>query len=126
MAEPANELTGRALDEAAAIAMGWRCLSKTTGAPHLSKWTDGKTLQHPGPTPRMRLPLFHANPATIPEMLAWLHQFGGIVELLSGPLEATVRIVGKGQHAMRGVTGATLNEALARLVVEVARARGKQ
>ena len=118
-----TELTGRALDKAAAVAMGWRCLAKTPSPK--SKWTDGKTLEHPGPTPQMALPRFHTDPATIPEMLAWLHAEGTIGCVILGCYEGKVNAcASKWVSANIHTEGTTPNEALARLVVAVAAAKG--
>lgn len=111
------ELTGRELDVATALAMGWRCLAKTPSA--TSKWTDGKALQHPGPVSRRALPRFHDNPAAIPEMLERLRSHHGVLSV-NFVVKVECQLYRWGRVVCWAV-GGTLNEALARLVVAAGR-----
>ena len=131
-----NDLTGRALDEAAARAMGWkkpsemgRCddcgwpLRIGDGAGCFADrccmyWPDGRPIRADTP------PQF-----TEREMLAWLHG-RGIVHTASSSKVCEVRYMsfrkmqfvpsGADETVPEWLTGADLREALARLVVAVA------
>lgn len=105
-----DQLTGRALDEAVlGILLDGLCDNGMAG--RLIKLNTDGTLYR-----------YSTDPATISEMLAWLpdsleltrHRDGWVAKAwLAYPVMVTA-------------TGAMLNEALSRLVVEVARKRGKK
>lgn len=97
-----NELTGRALDEAAARAMGWRL--------EMGAWYRGD-----GTFAGNHL----SGCLTECEMLAWLHGRGG-VEILTRKGYAAASQIDTDYHE-----GADLREALARLVVAVAAREAK-
>jgi hypothetical protein len=107
-----EQLAGRTLDEAAARAMGWRDF---TPAPHT------RVMMGAAPDGELDyLPNYCTDAARIPEMLAWLHPLGS-VEIHSNRAGCLAFIVGDDVAC----NGATLQEALARLVCQVAKERGK-
>lgn len=104
-----NELTGRALDDACARVI----------------WLGGD-IDHPEHPAHGRA--YSTAPATIPEMTAWLRQHFALVDIgvyKDGEVWARGSIDDVDTINMES-SGNNINEALARLVVEVARARGKQ
>lgn len=90
-----DQPTGRALAEAAAMAMGWR-----EGA---NCWLDGWTQRD-----------LEKSPPTERELLAWLHERGG-VEILTRKGYAAASQIDTDYHE-----GTDMREALMRLVVAVA------
>lgn len=109
----ADQLTGRALDEAAAIAMGW--------TKQVRKWRT------PDGAQSMGADFFSTDHDCIPSMFEWLHDNGKTCVIMASYEDhvtccGTEHIGGNNIHTK----GRTLPEALARLVVEVARARGQQ
>ncbi|MEY4783257.1 MAG: hypothetical protein RIR41_1192 [Pseudomonadota bacterium] len=106
-----DQLTGSALDEAAAVAMG---AYKFDGA-----WA------FPSGAFAVAVQAYSTDPATIPEMLAWLRPHGRFefVQWKDGMQTASMHDTHR--HAADcSVGGGTINEALARLVVAVAAAKG--
>lgn len=117
----ATELEGRALDAACAKAMGYRVL--TNDIDELWQEKGDEQEQHDG----SHLRRYSTNPACIPEMLAWLHDPPAVVAIGSwwngtwAFLTHTKFSMDKvPEHAVRG---ATISEALARLVVAVKEAK---
>lgn len=117
----ADLLTGSALDEACAVAMGW----------HVGDWADGGELTMLKETPsRLRqtiyeLPRYSADPATDREKLEWLQKQGDDAEImlhcLSGHWYADFSPCIRARTAKIKIAhGASVTEALARLVVAVA------
>lgn len=105
-----DQLTGRALDEAAARAMGWRQVQNQGSAGGIfwcppSGGVGDWEARCPEPTER--------------EMLAWLHGRGG-VEILTRKGYAAASQIDTDYHE-----GTDLREALARLVVAVAAREAK-
>lgn len=101
-----NQLTGRALDEAVAKALGWSFLR--------DGWHNGERFS-------FRCPRFSTDAACIPEMLAWLTNHGSVgIDIVKSVTEAAIT-----SGPREGVTaiGANISEALARLVAAVGEAR---
>ncbi len=108
-----SDLTGRDLDTAVAIALGWTRWGK-------EHWNDNVPLQHPGPASRRKLPAFHRDGRRIPEMFAEIRRrcehSRVILHACAHPapdcnyLATTVNAA---------VFGSTPNEALARLLLMV-------
>ena len=105
--------------------MGWTLMSRVGVPTHDSKWRDNKPASHPAPVSRRSLPLFHANAATLPEMLACLGKMGD-VEItcwFSDIMEVEARLIHTNMHSLdMTLRGRSINEAVARLVVAVAKA----
>lgn len=116
-----DQLQGRALDESAAIAMGWTVERGYYGS--FDRWTSPS-----GESPSGEFwtgVAFSTDPARIPEMLAWLHDNGKTCVIMAS-YEDHVTCCGT-QHVSNDnihTKGRTLPEALARLVVAVAAAKG--
>lgn len=120
-----DQLQGRALDESAAIAMGWTVERGYYGS--FDRWTSPS-----GESPSGEFwtgVAFSTDPARISEMLAWFDNQG--IELIIGnnpkssdwtKWEAEAMPEPPGQCCL--AHGTTLSEALARLVVAVAAAKG--
>lgn len=133
------------LNERCAMAMGWTSLrierlrrpggiSGGGGYPGGGDYWEslcGNPPDGSSPPPLIRhVPKFDSNPATIPEMAAWLHANGvDNVQLNSwrlgndGKPGASAVGIEDDDWTTSYVEGATLNEALARLVCAVAEAR---
>lgn len=97
-----DQPTGRALAEAAARAMGW---NKLQGS---ETWDDGTYLR-----------TMDQRPVDEREMLAWLHERGG-VEIHTRSGYAAASLIDTDYHE-----GETLRDALMRLVVAVAEREAK-
>lgn len=108
-------LTGRALDEAAARAMGW------VPSEHWDRLQC--TAYYP-------LPHYPTDPARIDEMLAWLRgrlpTDEDVVEIdidRHAKVRASLWLRNKGAWSVKSGVGSTIPEALARLVVAVKEAQ---
>lgn len=102
-----DQLTGRALDEAAARAMGWRF--------EMGAWYRGDDTFAGNYLSGDVIP----GCLTEREMLAWLHGRGN-VETYSSTRSATAALWIDGRRVSASARGTDLREALARLVVAVA------
>jgi hypothetical protein len=124
-----EQLEGRALDEAVASALGWKRHTHKPDGRRCIFWTVGvrvgeflETRQH------SNAPRFSEDPATLPEMLAWITSRDMCVRITVDAMN--------GCHADAAplwlspidpalcVCGPTITAALSRLVVAVAKARG--
>ncbi len=105
-------MSDRKLDEAVAMAMGWR--NKSTG------WVEPKFGAQTMRYPRS----YSTDPATQAEMLAWLQDRGSRVELVWNEDELPAWGAWMAPRS-KEQSGATINEALARLVVAVAESEAK-
>lgn len=113
-----NQLTGRALDEAVAKALGWTFITFPDGVcPDVKHWKHPKLdKEHWRPCAP-----FSTDAACLPEMLAWLTNHGSVgIDIVKSVTEAAIT-----SGPREGVTaiGADISEALARLVVAVGEAR---
>lgn len=122
----ADELQGRALDEACAKAMGWHTIYFGGCAGESLIGMRGSV------DVRYVVPRYSTDPATIDEKLSWLQarcfseQYGSFdicwQGKTSGGFQASMAVVGEFDVI---VWGATLTEALARLCVAVAEREAK-
>lgn len=134
-----NELTGRALDEAAAVAMGWTKPS-TRGRCDVCGWPivpDGEQgcwasncsmrYRDSNPVRADQCADYSTDPATIPELLAWLRGQDCFALHFTTHKDADWDWCAESDcgRVLPFIYGTTLNEALARLVVAVAAARSK-
>lgn len=109
-------MSDRKLNEAVALAMGW------TGPNRYKLWRNPATQCSGGPPPA-----YSTDPATQAEMISWLQERTGGLELLywSGGSWQAVTMPPRTSPRCIPQTGATINEALARLVVAVAESEAK-
>jgi hypothetical protein len=109
------ELTGRELDRAVAEAMGWRPTGPT--------WPDvwNKPASDGNPAMTTALPPFSTDYACLPGMLAWLEARAYDLSMWWTDHAKRWSTNMKWNVGQYGRSGATLPEALARLVIEVAR-----
>ena len=123
----ATELSGRALDEAAARAMGWTFVTFPDGpCPEVKHWKHPVDDEyHWRPTP-----LLSTDPACIDEMLAWLRS--GLPtdeDLIEVDIDRHAKVVASfwvrnnGAWVVKSGVGSTIQQALARLVVAVKEAQ---
>lgn len=116
MTDTNDKLQGRALDEAVARAMGWQCRDGVT----TKAASVGRTHV------RFGITRYSTDPATQAEMLAWIDGKTGCGVILTiYTTDLSVAAVLDDYDDMGACTvppghGATINEALARLVVAVA------
>lgn len=106
-------MADRALNEAVARAMGWTFTTYPDGL-EIAHWhPPGMTIKNSAKP----CPSYFTDPATQAEMLAWLlqHTTGSIAIDVDDTASARCRAWGGTEEV-----GATINEALARLVVAVA------
>lgn len=81
----------------------------------ISPGIGGPLWHRPGDARSWPEPQFDADPTLLPEMLAWLHERWGNVELHIGKSDTMAAVL-----VGDPVSGKTINEAVARLVVAVA------
>jgi hypothetical protein len=119
-----EQLEGRALDEACARAMGWTTVEC---GPADTRWHS------PAGPWQWWPPRFSEDAATLPEMLAWIATLEGLDEIgmhtfpgygdYKWVAEISAIDDGEQRREIQG-EGSTLQAAVARLVVAVAKARG--
>lgn len=106
-----EQLTGRALDEECARAMGWN-----HPTPPSSVWIrDTAWCFSP--------PVYSTDPATLGEMLAWLEARAYTINLMWNDRHKAWMVVMEWNEGTLKRPGANLNEATARLVVAVKEAQ---
>lgn len=112
----ASDLSGRDLDMACALALGWTFVTFPDGpCPDVRHWKRGDGIDY------LRLidPPFSTDPATLGEMKVWIRSMGHVVQAVHW-LDGSVTL----KLLPDDVTGGTDNEAWARLVVAVKEAMG--
>lgn len=113
--------TNHELDRAAAEAMGWTAIA--------DGFYKGELLgRKPGcEEGDYLLPLYSTDPAALPEMLAWLMQHADVEIVAWRDLTVEAATIQSDRHRVDlRRNGATIYEAVARLVVAVAKAKKEQ